>query len=267
MPDPRPASGVLTNPGYEIFILAVSLLSLVNIALLTPISPLGPQQQDVLLFVDGVLLAVFLGDFLHRLRAADDRREYFLRGGGWLDLIGSLPFLRVFRLFRIVRVGKLLREFGVHALVRWLLRERAQSALYVVVFLVILVLEVTSVAVLPLEAGQPGATITSAGDALWWGIVTITTVGYGDEYPVSPGGRIVGTFLLLTGVALFATFTGFLANAFLRPTALDGADEGLETVPATPRTAIDELRAALDEQERSSARLRERLAALEAQLP
>ena len=78
-------------------------------------------------------------------------------------------------------------------------------------------LETTAVAVLPFEAKAPNANITTGGDALWWGIVTVTTVGYGDEYPVTTGGRPVGVILLLTGVALFATFTGYLANAFLAP--------------------------------------------------
>jgi hypothetical protein len=90
---------------------------------------------------------------------------------------------------------------GFGGLLRWVTRERAQSALYVVVFLVIVVLEMTAIAVLPFEAKAPSANITTAGDALWWGIVTVTTVGYGDQYPVTTGGRIVGVFLLLTGVA------------------------------------------------------------------
>src|SRR4029077_2342830 len=92
-------------------------------------------------------------------------------------------------------------EYGLRTLAHWLLRERAQSALYVVTFLVFLVLEVSSILMLPLEAHSPDANITTAGDALWWGIVTVTTVGYGDQCPVTTGGRIVGVFLLLTGVA------------------------------------------------------------------
>ena len=75
------------------------------------------------------------------------------------------------------------------------------------------------------EKDAPGANITTGGDALWWGYVTATTVGYGDKYPVTMGGRIVGTLMLTVGVALFATFSGFLAHAFLsnkadRPVAL-----------------------------------------------
>ncbi len=68
-----------------------------------------------------------------------------------------------------------------------------------------------------------GANITTAGDALWWAYVTATTVGYGDQFPVTTGGRIAGVLMLTVGVALFATFSGFLANLFL--SASNGAPE------------------------------------------
>ena len=74
--------------------------------------------------------------------------------------------------------------------------------------LVILVLEIAGVGVPNLEPGAPNATITTGGDAVWWGIVTVTTVGYGDQYPVTTGGRLVGVFLLIGGVVCFATLSG-----------------------------------------------------------
>ena len=111
-------SSELGNPGYELFILALSVLSIVNLVLILPFSPLEPQQQDVVLIIDAVLTIVFLGDFAHRLLTAERKSAYLFRGGGWLDLIGSLPLLRVFRIFRVLRVSRLLREFGVGAIVQ-----------------------------------------------------------------------------------------------------------------------------------------------------
>ena len=70
-----------------------------------------------------------------------------------------------------------------------------------------------------IERSAPGANILSASDALWWGVVTIATVGYGDQYPTTVPGRIVGTMMLFAGVALFSVLTGFIANAFLAPRA------------------------------------------------
>jgi len=89
--------------------------------------------------------------------------------------------------------------------------------LYLVVFVGITVLEFVGLLELRFEANAPGANITTAGDALWWGYVTATTAGYGDQYPVTTGGRLAGLIMLTVGVALFATFSGFLANAFLSP--------------------------------------------------
>ena len=91
----------------------------------------------------------------------------------------------------------------------------ASGTLYLVVFLGLLTLEVTGLLELHFEEDAVGANITTGGDALWWGYATATTVGYGDQFPVTMGGRIVGVVMLTVGVALFATFSGFLANAFL----------------------------------------------------
>jgi voltage-gated potassium channel len=253
----------LTNPGYEIFILALSVLSIVNLVLIVPWSPLGEQQRNVVLIIDTFLTVVFLSDFTYRLLRAESKRGYFLHDRGWLDLVGSLPLLRVFRIFRILRVGRLVREEGFGALGRWLVRERAQSALYVVTFLVVVVLEVAAIMMLPLEARSPDANITTAGDALWWGIVTVTTVGYGDQYPVTPGGRFVGVLVLILGVGLFGTFTGFLANSFLSdPEPKRDPSEP----PGSPRSIVEDVRRELEAQEERSAALRARLDELEAAL-
>ncbi len=254
----------LGNPGYELFVLALSVLSLVNLVLVVPFSPLDDQQRQVVLIIDGCLTIVFLSDFTYRLLRADSRRGYFLHDGGWLDLIGSLPLLRVFRIFRVLRVSRLLREFGVGALAQWIVRQRAQSALYVVGFLVVVVLETSSIIMLPLEARSPDANITTGGDALWWGIVTVTTVGYGDQFPVTTGGRFVGVVVLVVGVALFGTFTGFLANSFL--SSPKGDTDAPDADPGSTAAMLGDVRRELAEQEDRSAALRRRLEELEATL-
>jgi voltage-gated potassium channel len=261
---PRRPPDELSNPGYELFIMALSCLSMVNLLLVLPFVPLSTQDRDVVLIVDSLLTIIFLTDFTYRSVKAESFRAYFLRERGWLDLLGSLPLLRVFRIFRVLRVIRLVREYGLRTLARWVSRERAQSALYVVVFLVILVLEVASLAMVPLEARAANANITTGGDALWWGIVTVTTVGYGDQYPVTTGGRIVGVFVLLVGVGLFGTFTGFLANAFLSPAAEPEPPAAAEA--GSPREVIAGIRRELARQEADSAVLRERLEQLEATL-
>jgi len=146
---------------------------------------------------------------------------------------------------------------GPGGILRWLLRDRAQGALYAMTFLVILVLEFTGVMVLYFEPGAPNANITTGGDALWWGIVTVTTVGYGDQYPVTPGGRIVGVFLLVAGVVLFATLSGYLANAFLSPKRPSPDDPA--PPPATGPDRLDEVISLLNAQRAETAALRAEL--------
>jgi voltage-gated potassium channel len=72
-----------------------------------------------------------------------------------------------------------------------------------------------SVTILELE-DTPDANIKTAEDAIWWAYATITTVGYGDKYPVTTGGRIIAAMLMTTGVGLFGTFTAYVSSWFVK---------------------------------------------------
>ncbi len=98
-----------------------------------------------------------------------------------------------------------------------MLHDRAGSALYVVLVLCVFVIQYGAIFELVTNRTSPDANITTASDAVWYVIVTITTVGYGDKYPVTNPGRIVGVLIMVVGVGLFGVLTGFLANAFLAP--------------------------------------------------
>jgi voltage-gated potassium channel len=208
----------LKGVSYESFILALSILSLANLAfvLLFPEHP----STEIIRTVDAGLCIVFLLDFCYRLMSARRRRDYFVDQFGWLDFIGSLPLqpLRIARLYRVVSVGRALRPIRGH-LWRSILRERAGSTLFAVLFLVVLLLEIASSLVLTIEVQAPRSNIRSASDALWWTWVSVTTVGYGDRYPVTDAGRFIGALTLAVGVGLVGALTGFLANSFLRPDA------------------------------------------------
>lgn len=236
--------GELRSPGYEIFIAALSLLSLVNIALYWLIP--DESLSNVVLMMDAILSLVFLGDFLYRLRTADSKSGYFLRGFGWADLLASIPVasLKILRVFRLVRVVRLLRESGTRHIMYSLVRDRAGSALYTLLLIAFLVLEFGSLAVLRAEQGEPGANIETAQDSVWYLIVTMSTVGYGDQYPVTQVGRALGAIVIVIGVGIFGTLTGFLANSFVRdpeddqdgapPTAADPPAATAATTSAAP---------------------------------
>ena len=133
--------------------------------------------------------------------------------------MSSLPFaeLKFLRIFRLLRVYRLMHDLGGRAVARSLIRERAGSALLSLLLMGILVLEFGSLQILYLEKDAAGANITDASDALWYTIVTISTVGYGDQFPVTNAGRVMGSFIIIVGVGIFGTFTGYLANLFLSP--------------------------------------------------
>ncbi len=215
----------LKNTGYEIFIGILSVLSIVNLVLLVAIN--NDSLDTVLFVMNAILSGIFLIDFTYRLLTAESKTGYFFRGFGWADLLASLPFqqVKILRIFRLVRVFRLLRAYGVKNVVRSLLRDRAGSALLTLLLMGILVEEFGSLWILHVEQFAPGANITSASDALWYTIVTISTVGYGDRYPVTNDGRVIGTLIIVVGVAIFGTFTGYLANLFLAPSKTPPAQQ------------------------------------------
>jgi voltage-gated potassium channel len=251
----------VANPAREVFIFALALISVANFALLLPFSPLTSAQRQLIAIVDVVLTLFFFIDVGARLRAAPSARHYLVHERGWLDVLGSLPGLRFLRLFRVIRAWSMMRTSGSRRMIGWLVRDRAQSALYLITILVILVLEIAGMLVLVFESDAPGGNIVTGSDALWWGIVSVTTVGYGDEYPVTDGGRIVGVFLLLAGVSLFATLSGYLANAFLSPSREEAAEEAERRAAPDegPSPAMREVLALLRQQQAETAELRARL--------
>jgi voltage-gated potassium channel Kch len=244
----------LKNTGYEIFVGVLSVLSIVNIVPLYAVD--DPNLDTVLYAMNWLLSAIFVADFTYRLFTAESKSRYFFRQFGWADLLASLPFqqVKILRIFRLLRVFRLLRAYGIKNIGRSLLGDRAGSALLMLLLMGILVLEFGSLEILHIEQDSPGANITTASDALWYNIVTISTVGYGDRYPVTNEGRVVGSLIIVIGVGIFGTFTGYLANLFLAPKKKAAAaqpppvnddaqlDVGqLKALVAQQQTAIDEI--------------------------
>jgi len=259
MSDKRAAG--LRGTSYELFLLLLSLLSIVN-AVLILVPFLSGAGREVIIVMETLLTPFFLVDFLVRLRRSRPRRAYLVHAFGWADLLAILPLLRIFRLFRVVIVIRSMQARGPAEIAADLSASRASATCLTTIFLVIAVLELAGMLILDAEKGVPGANIRTPSDALWWGYVTITTVGYGDRFPVTLSGRIIGVFLLTAGVALFSVFTGFIANAFLAPRRrplqrLHGAR------PDDPFAELDAIRRLLVEQDDRSRELHDKLDDLE----
>jgi voltage-gated potassium channel len=169
-------------------------------------------------------LSVFLLlDFAHRLWRHPYRWNFLGRQRGWLILLGSLPvpFVGVLRLIHVWLMLRRLRRSDYGQMQKIVLRRRAQSTLLTAVLAAIIVLEVGALLVLDAESASPQANIITGIDALWWNIVTLATVGYGDKYPVTTAGRVIGVVVIIIGVGLFSALTSFLAQWFIRPRATD----------------------------------------------
>ena len=248
----------LKSIGYEIFIGILSILSIVNLVLLYAAQ--DESLDTVLRAMNALFSMIFVADFLFRIFTAPSAGAYFFKHFGWADLLASVPLaqFKILRVFRLARVYRLLRDVGIHTVGRALLKDRAGSSLYILLIMGIFVLEFGSLAVLSVEQNAPGANITSASDSLWYTIVTISTVGYGDQYPVTDAGRMIGTGIIVVGVGIFGTFTGYLANFFLSPKKKDSVPPGKadDTSPAT----VERLRLSLEESEAKLAEIRKLLA-------
>ena len=244
----------IKNKRYELFIMAISILSLVNVLIF--FLPLDEEMHRVAEIYDIFLSLFLLGDFFYRFISAPDKSAYLIRGYGWLDFLGSLPLigLRLLRLFRVVRAIRLIGRDGLKDLWRNFRQHRASVALLTVFFLILFSLEWASLAILIVEPDAAGANIKTASDALWWAYVSVTTVGYGDLYPVTNAGRVIGTILLAIGVGLFSVLTSYLARAFLSGRSERQAGDK----PGGNADQLAEIQRLLAEQVKTNAELMER---------
>lgn len=223
----------MTNSGrsehdgaYLLFILVLSAVGVVLVFLQTVV-PLQPDTKIILEYVDTVICVLFLLDFLVTLIQSPSKMRYLVTWG-WLDLLSSVPTVALFRVGRLARIARIVRVMrGIRSsrtLIAFILERRAQSTLLAAVLITILLLVLGSVAMLQFEHGQ-ASNIRGAKDAFWWTVVTLTTGGFGDRYPVTTEGRIVAAVLMVAGVALIGILTGFVASWFLAPSKRRDARE------------------------------------------
>lgn len=190
--------------------IVIMLLSIFSIALLTLMFfiPSDSEVYRLIAYFDFVLCMVFLADFINQLRRAENKWTYFYTVG-WLDLLSSIPlvsefrFVRVFRIFRVFRIIK-----SIKMLIDFIRKNKAASLYGFVVFTAFTTLVLTTTAVLYVE--KDVGNITTAEDALWWSFITITTVGYGDFYPVTTIGKGITFILIVCGIASFGTAISYI---------------------------------------------------------
>lgn len=201
--------------GLALTVAAVAFLGAYAWQILDPDMPTGLAHA---LAVFGVSVwLIFVADYVVRLALARDRPRFVRRHLWDLAVIG-LPMLRPLRALRALAVlGFLNRQSGA--------AFRGRVIAYVV-GAVALAVGIAALAVLDAERQSANPNITTFGDALWWGTTTITTVGYGDRYPTTGAGRLVGFGLMLAGIALLGVITASVASWFIEKIAELTAAEG-----------------------------------------
>jgi voltage-gated potassium channel len=197
--------------------LMVLALLMIPLLLAPEVFSLSPDQDALLEMLDWFIYACFAADFLIKIYLAPSAIEHIKRN--WLDVvILLLPLLRPLRILQGARMLRLVRAVRVLAFageglakLRALLAQRKLN----IVLLVTLGILVLSAGLVSVVERESGGTIKGFGDALWWAVTTVTTVGYGDAVPTTVEGRGIAVFLMLVGIVFYSILTANLAAYFV----------------------------------------------------
>ncbi len=235
----EPTTEHQASHAYDLFILVLTVRALVIMVAL--LLPLNEATTTLLTKYDNMICVVFLIDFALNLSRSHPKSDYVVGRRGWLDLLGSIPaalgifkytaLLRLARISRLARITRLLRGKEKKELAADVIQNRGQYAAFITVLAAFIVLTLSSVLVLQFETKSPDANITTGGDALWWSVVTITTVGYGDTYPVTTAGRITGVFVMFAGVGIIGALASILASILVPRPSTDGSGDERSSQP------------------------------------
>lgn len=200
-----------------------------------------PLVRQVAHAFNWIVWAAFCLEYAGKLWLSTDRRQYVR--GAWFDLVIivlSPPFLvpdamQGTRALRVVRLLRFIRAAAVAAIG---LREAAQGirhrSFHYVALATVVVITLGAIGIFAVERGE-NSNIRSVGDALWWAVVTTTTVGYGDVSPVTAEGRLIAVALMVVGIGFIGVFTATITSFFLTPTQhadRDTIEQRLERVEA-----------------------------------
>ena len=209
---------------FAFFIQALILLSLVTFSVET-LPNLKPQTQTALRAIEIFCVVVFTIEYILRIYVADSKPKFIFSFFGLIDLVAILPFylsfgvdlrslralrfLRLFRILKLVRYNRAMNHFA-----RAIKSAKEEILLFIVITLILIYFSAVGIYYFENEA-QPEH-FTSIFDSLWWAIITLTTVGYGDVYPITVGGKVFTFFILMIGLGIVAIPTGIISSALTR---------------------------------------------------
>lgn len=216
-----------TTTSGRIFVLTIQALIVVSLLTfsISTIPNLSPSTQKVLDTVETFTIIIFTAEYLLRLYVAERRRKFFFSFFGFIDLLSILPFylrsnidlrsMRTFRLLRMFRILKLVRySKAIRRFKRTFFIAREELMLFGCVSMIILYLSAVGIYYFE-NAAQPEH-FQSVFHSLWWALCTLTTVGYGDVYPITVGGRVFTFAVLIIGLGVVAVPAGIISSALTK---------------------------------------------------
>ncbi len=216
-PELEQVTDTAPDASFSIFEMGVLILAVLSVFLWPGLYVASEATARILELSDYAVSAIFLVKFVMDLLKAPSKRR-FMRWG-WIDLIASMPVLPVLhglRLFRIVRLFRQAKALhSKSAVLQHLTARRAEATFSFIVLVMLVSMGAGSLLILNLESET--GNITTPEEAIWWSFVTVTTVGYGDYYPVTTWGRLVAGALSVCGIGMFGVFTGWIATFLLDP--------------------------------------------------
>ena len=209
---------------FDLFIQFLIVLSLASFSLET-LPKLEKNTKWILNTTEVIIIAIFTLEYLLRLFVADKKLKFVFSFYALIDLIAILPFyvargidlrsIRVFRLFRLIRAFKIFRySKAIQRFKNAFLEVKEELILFLVAtgFL----LFIAAVGIYYFENPAQPEQFKSIFHCLWWAVATLTTVGYGDIYPITAGGKIFTSFIVIIGLGIIAVPTGLIASALTK---------------------------------------------------
>lgn len=212
------------SPAGKLFawcIQGLIIFSLVTFSIST-LPNLTERTRALLWTIEAITVTIFTVEYVLRIMVADKKLEYIFSFYGLIDLLAILPFYMAAGIdLRSVRAFRLLRMLRILKLIRYSTAARrfhrafviAKDELILFFFVTLILLYLSAVCIYYFESTAQPEQFKSVFHSLWWAVVTLTTVGYGDIYPVTVGGRIFTFFVLMVGLGIVAVPTGLVASA------------------------------------------------------
>lgn len=206
---------------FDVFIQALIVISLISFSIET-LPHLSEDTIKVLRVIEVLSVSIFTAEYLLRVIVTDNKLKFIFSFYGLIDLAAIVPFyiatgvdlrsIRVFRLFRLLRTFKVFRySSAIQRVGKAFLRVKEELVLFFIA--TVFLLYVAAVGIYYFENTAQPEQFKSVFHCLWWAVATLTTVGYGDVYPITVGGKIFTSFMVLVGIGIVAVPTGLMASA------------------------------------------------------